>query len=105
VIAVTAIDASGRVYRRANRGDYIAFAAPGVRVQSRYVPGLSGTSFAAPVVAAEIARRMSLNPAMDLPAVLVGLRQDARDLGAPGRDPIYGWGEVVRPQLVTRATR
>src|SRR5262249_39635293 len=36
VIAVTAVDQTGAVFPGANRGDYIAFAAPGVRI---WVPG------------------------------------------------------------------
>jgi subtilisin family serine protease len=52
VIAVTAVDQQGAVFAEANRGSYIAFAAPGVRIwvpatdgQGRYE---TGTSFAAP---------------------------------------------------------
>jgi len=52
VIAVTAVDRDGAVFPEANRGDYIAFAAPGVSI---WVPGpdgegryQTGTSFAAP---------------------------------------------------------
>src|SRR3546814_9491455 len=59
VLAVTAVDASLQPYRHANRGDYIDLAAPGVDVWSarrgqggRYN---SGTSFAAPFVAAAAA--------------------------------------------------
>ncbi|MGE0741132.1 MAG: S8 family serine peptidase [Hyphomonadaceae bacterium] len=97
-VAVTAVDSNNRIYARANRGDYISFAALGVRVQvqlrdeSRTV---SGTSFAAPVVAARLAeahRQPSTNGAR---AAIARLREQAVDLGQPGHDPIYGWGLVA----------
>jgi subtilisin family serine protease len=62
VISVTAVDARRSTYTRANRGTYIAIAAPGVDVwiptsneagKGKY---MSGTSFAAPFVTAAIAR-------------------------------------------------
>lgn len=109
VVAVTAIDDRDQVYRRANRGPYISFAAPGVNVVS--VAGsydqrpVSGTSFAAPMVAALIAERLlsSSPPRGSKPAeaVLDALRHDARDLGPTGRDPIYGWGAVVPVHAAT----
>ncbi len=98
VTAVTAIDEQGQVYRRANRGDYIAFAARGVHIVSAYgapLPrSLSGTSFAAPVVAAAIGRKLAAMHTRDVHAALAALQAEAIDLGATGRDPIYGWGEI-----------
>jgi hypothetical protein len=105
VIAVTAVDENGEVYRRANRGDYIAFAARGVHVESAYESAtsktktVSGTSFAAPVVAAAIARR--LDGSAGIGGVIDSLKSEARDLGVPGRDAIYGWGELAIPQALT----
>jgi hypothetical protein len=92
-IAVAAVDSAGRPWPRSAAGAHIAFAAEGVQVTLPPPPGArprrwSGTSFAAPLVAATLARL----PAPDV-ALLVGLAQDA---GAPGRDPVYGWG-MVRP--------
>lgn len=109
VIAVTAVDEKGQIYRRANRGDYIAFAARGVRVISEYESAInsqktvSGTSFASPVVAAVIARRIA--GAAGLESVLASLKSEARDLGAPGRDAIYGWGEIDSPVALTLSSR
>ena len=109
VIAVTAVDENGQVYRRANRGDYIAFAARGVHVESEYESAtsktktVSGTSFASPVVAAAIARR--LEAGADVGGVIDSLKSEARDLGAPGRDAIYGWGELAIPQTLTANSR
>jgi minor extracellular protease Epr len=96
VIAVTAVDEQGRVYRRANRGGYIAFAAGGVHVENRYSKAssatVSGTSFAAPRVAAEIASRLAAQPRPEVQQVLDRLHSEAVDLGEAGRDPVYGWG-------------
>jgi subtilisin family serine protease len=109
VIAVTAVDENGQVYRRANRGDYIAFAARGVHVESEYESAtsksktVSGTSFAAPIVAAAIARR--LDGSAGVGGVIDSLKSEARDLGAPGRDAIYGWGELDVPQTLTANSR
>ena len=109
VIAVTAVDENGLVYRRANRGDYIAFAARGVHVESAYESAtskaktVSGTSFASPVVAAAIARR--LDGSAGISGVIDALKSEARDLGAPGRDAIYGWGELATPQTLTANSR
>ena len=98
VVAVTALDERGLLYRRAARGDHIQFAARGT-----YGPGqslvdtqtvLSGTSFAAPVVAAVAARQWRLAPSASREQVLSAMRSTAIDMGAPGRDPIYGWGAV-----------
>jgi hypothetical protein len=96
VIAVTALDERGLLYRRAARGDHIQFAARG-----SYAPGqsmvetdstIAGTSFAAPVVAAMAARHWRQSSQASREQVLGALRSDAIDMGAPGRDSLYGWG-------------
>jgi subtilisin family serine protease len=98
VIAVTAVDDRGRIYPRANRGDYIAFAALGVRVPVSYPAKdsafVSGTSFAAPAVTCELARRLAEPHEGGASAVLAELERDVDDLGARGRDPVFGWGRV-----------
>jgi minor extracellular protease Epr len=96
VIAVTAVDDQGRVYPRANRGRYISFAARGVRINTGYgklaAGTVTGTSFAAPQVSAELARRLE-QASDEASAVLIErLQREARDLGAPGRDVVFGWG-------------
>jgi hypothetical protein len=93
VVAVTAVDEHMVVYRTANRGDYVDFAAPGVDVpQSRQVQ--SGTSFAAPFVTAALAVLTSNRPDLDPSQAEAVLQTSALDLGAPGRDGVYGWGLV-----------
>lgn len=104
VVAVTAVGEDLRVYRGANRGRYIDFAAPGVDVQvvsakvaTRFE---SGTSFAAPFITAALAAARSSKTAS--PAELVqALQVTASDLGRPGRDTVFGWG-LVQAQDVCR---
>jgi subtilisin family serine protease len=96
VVAVTAVDAENRVYLGANRGPQIAFSALGVGVEAAVDDGayeeVSGTSFAAPIVAAELALKSS-SPAAAAHAV-ADLSTHVIDLGAPGRDVVYGYGLV-----------
>jgi minor extracellular protease Epr len=101
VVGVTAVDANGRIYRRANRGDYVDFAAFGVRVPVDAGDGrieyVSGTSYAAPLVAAAVARRYRAPHPGDAPAEVTVLRGRAVDMGDRGRDPVFGWGLVPPP--------
>ena len=99
-VAVTAIDSTGHAYRRANRGDYVDFAAAGVdlpvEVGDTQVT-VTGTSFAAPIVAARIASLLHEPSPSEARRVLQSLRKSAVDLGAPGRDPVFGWGAISTP--------
>lgn len=101
VIGVTAVDAGGRVYRRANRGEYVDFAAFGVRVPVDAGAGrtdyVTGTSYAAPLVAAIVARRYRAARPGDAGTEVGALRGRAVDLGDRGRDPVYGWGLLPPP--------
>jgi hypothetical protein len=56
VVGVTAIDAAGRVYALASTGSHVDVSAPGVDVSVAALSGrttVSGTSYAAPVIAAQ----------------------------------------------------
>jgi subtilisin family serine protease len=94
VIAVTAVDRNGNVYRRAAQGPYVDIAAPGVEVWAaasvRGARPKTGTSFAAPFVTA--AAYVLL--AADVPAdqVEAQLAASATDLGEAGRDEVFGNG-------------
>jgi hypothetical protein len=97
VIAVTAIDANKKTYQRANRGSYVAIAAPGVEVwlpiaasggKGKY---MSGTSFASPFVAAAVAQQIAASAANTASAqvsstYLQNLCGKASNLGAPGTE-------------------
>ncbi len=98
VLTVTAVDAAGRVYRRAGRGPHIDLAAPGVEVWTaasiRGVRPKTGTSFAAPFATAAAAMLMSARPQMRIAEVKAFLRETALDLGEKGPDEIFGAGLV-----------
>ena len=95
-VAVSAVDQRGRPWARSASGPHIAFAAHGVEVTlgAGGAPGRrwSGTSFAAPLVAAALATIPEEGPER-----IERLAAIARDAGAPGRDPVYGWGVVEPP--------
>ncbi len=96
VIAVTAVDHDGRIYRYANHGSYIAVAARGVDVVAARAEGgfatFAGTSFATPHVTGWISRcRLSGKEPRDCTQ---DLRRSARDLGPTGFDPTYGYGLI-----------
>ena len=96
VVAVTATDDRGRAFRLANRGEYVDIAAPGVNIRHAQAGGgfaaSSGTSYAVPfvTVAAALLLQSTAEPALMLDA----LYASARDIGAPGRDQIYGYGQL-----------
>jgi subtilisin family serine protease len=98
VIAVSATDAQDRLFAASNRGGYIAIAAPGVDI---FLPApdekyqmTSGTSFSAAYVSGLVALMLERNPALKPDEVRAILLKTARDLGAPGRDDLFGAGEA-----------
>lgn len=101
VIAVTAVDRQGGIYRRAIRGGHIDLAAPGVEVwTAASVSGArtkTGTSFAAPFVSAAAALILQHEPGLSPAEVRRRLNGSARDLGSAGRDEIFGHGLVIPP--------
>ncbi len=107
VIAVTAIGTDRTVYRHANRGPYIEFAAPGVRLWTAVPDGgkfQSGTSFATPFVSTLAGLAVMAGEAADPDRIRAVLQRDTVDLGTPGRDTVYGWGLIgARPDCSARA--
>jgi hypothetical protein len=107
VIAVTATDAEDKLFPGANRGDYVAVAAPGVDVlaaepEGRYAFS-SGTSIAAAHVSGLVALLLEKRPDLDLEGVRKLLSDSAIDLGAKGRDPLFGAGRIDVPAALARA--
>ncbi|MBO9447378.1 S8 family serine peptidase [Ruegeria sp. R14_0] len=96
VLAVTAVDARTRIYRKAQRGPHIDLTAPGVNMLSatsiRGARLKSGTSFAVPFVTAAVAIMLSQDGALSPDQVRERLRSTAQDLGAPGADEVFGHG-------------
>lgn len=101
VLAVAAVDVRSRPFRQSARGEHIAFAGPGVGLIVAAPGGgtriVDGTSFAAPFVTAAFAAAIQDRTAPPASAPAQRLQSLAKDLGAPGRDPIFGWGLVQFP--------
>lgn len=101
VLAVTAVDRNLRVYAKANQGAYVRIAAPGVAIWTAgdETKGQfrDGTSFAAPYATAALAllhqQQAQLTPAQRVAALTAA----SRDLGAAGRDAVYGSGLLQLP--------
>jgi hypothetical protein len=105
VIAVSGTDAQDKLFTASNRGNYIAIAAPGADI---FLPApdekyqiTSGTSFSAAYVSGIAALVMERNPALKPNDVRAILTKTARDLGAPGRDDLFGAGEADAFAAVT----
>jgi subtilisin family serine protease len=99
VIAVTATDSRDAIFPGANRGNYIAVAAPGVDVFAPAPDGTyqltTGTSVAAAEVSGIAALLIERNPALTPAAVRKILMDTAKHLGPKaGRDPNFGAGLV-----------
>jgi subtilisin family serine protease len=96
VIAVTAVDSGGTVYRRAIRGAHVEIAAPGVEVwTAASVKGArwkTGASFAAPYVTAAVALWLQHDPMLTPEEIRARLTGSAGDLGPDGVDETYGYG-------------
>lgn len=98
VVGVTGVDTRHRVLIEAGRGKQVDFAALGADVRAaakapdQYAL-VRGTSFAAPLVAAMLVEFQSPDLALR-EQLLLRLGGEARDLGKPGRDDVYGAGEL-----------
>ncbi|MCI2262665.1 S8 family serine peptidase [Xanthomonas indica] len=106
VIGVTAVDARARVLPEAGRGPQVAFAAVGELIaaapQGRWQKQ-RGTSFAAPLVARLAAQALTQPNPQAAAQVRAQLLAQARDLGAPGTDPVYGAGLLGADLALQRA--
>ena len=105
VIAVSGTDAQEKLFTASNRGNHIAIAAPGADI---FLPApdekyqiTSGTSFSAAYISGVAALLLERNPALkpgDVRAILI---KTASDLGAPGRDDLFGAGKADAFAAVT----
>jgi subtilisin family serine protease len=102
-----------------NTGAALDVMAPGAGVLSTYscrAPGancreslnwyawMSGTSMSAPHVAGAAALILQADPSLAPAEVKLILESTARDLGAVGRDDLYGWGVIDVEAAVAAAT-
>lgn len=108
-LAVGAVDKDGRVCQFSSRGKEIVVAAPGQDITSTWLSNgyatVSGTSMAAPFVAGVLALWASDAKAnkkkLNHSEAVRALAETCRDVGAPGRDPEYGWGLMNPSSLIT----
>ncbi len=95
VMGVTAIDRNSRIYRRAQPGVHVDFAAPGVALtlpgEADAAASRSGTSFAVPFLVAMASQTLK-NQQITREQWRQGQQIKLEDLGAPGRDDVFGWG-------------
>ncbi|OAJ73416.1 peptidase S8 [Brevibacillus sp. SKDU10] len=98
VIGVSAVDQDENLAEFSNYGKTVSVVAPGVDIPSTYIykdyAALSGTSMACPHVAAVASLIRSVNPSLSNKQVRQILEKTATDLGAPGRDSLYGYGYI-----------
>jgi subtilisin family serine protease len=104
VIAVTATDADDKLFAMANRGAYVAVAAPGVDILMPSPGGgywvSTGTSMAAAYVSGVAALVLERQPRFDGEALRKLLAATARDLGPKGRDDQFGAGLIDAYQAI-----
>lgn len=108
---VLAVAGTSRDQQRAgfsNWGDHVSVAAPGTNILVTHGGSHragSGTSLAAPQVAGVAALVLSRNQGLSAGQVRDVIQTTAEDLGNPGWDPFYGFGQVNAYQAVLRAQR
>lgn len=107
VFAVSATDANQKRASFSNYGNYVDVVAPGTSIASTYpnnqYAALSGTSMACPHVSALAALIRSVNPSLKNTEVYDIMRQSVVDLGTPGKDMYYGYGEIDVAQALALA--
>ncbi|MDX6669073.1 MAG: hypothetical protein QOK04_2453 [Solirubrobacteraceae bacterium] len=98
VVSVAAVDDSGRHAGFSNANNDVEIAAPGVNVLSTKRGGgyvrFSGTSMASPHAAGVAALIWDAHRRSDASAIRARLDAAVGDLGAPGRDPEFGFGLI-----------
>lgn len=98
VISVGAVNYYKKIAEFSNYGDNIDVVAPGVNIASTYpkfdYASLSGTSMACPHVTGLAALIRSIKPNLKNTEIAKIIKETATDLGYPGKDKYYGYGEI-----------
>lgn len=106
LIAVSATDEWDNRTSWSSYGNFVSLSAPGITYTTRtggsYGQAM-GTSFSSPLAAGVAAVVMSANPSLSGAQVEKLLFSTAADLGAAGRDNIYGYGRVDAAAAVKAA--
>jgi Subtilase family len=112
VVGVTAVDAHQRALLEACRGRQVKFSAPGADMSAanpaQSYAVVRGTSFASPIVAGLLAEAVREPDKAAAQRAVADLATHAIDLGAPGPDPVYGFGLVggdLHPELALVGNR
>jgi subtilisin family serine protease len=105
VIAVTATDKDDKLFANANRGRYLAVAAPGVDIIA-LAPGdkiqfATGTSIAAAHVSGIAALLLEYDPSLKPSDIRAALIATAKQIGPPKPDSDFGAGLVSAYRAVT----
>lgn len=98
VIAVSATDSNDSLASFSSIGAQVELAAPGVGILSTWKGGgyntISGTSMATPHVSGVAALAIQRNPLLNNVEIRALLQSTADDLGAVGKDNLFGYGLV-----------
>jgi subtilisin family serine protease len=96
VIAVSATDGDDNLLEQSNRGNHIAITAPGSQIMVAIPDGgyevSSGTSYSAAEISGIIALMIERKPGLTPDQARGVLMATAKDIGPPGRDPMFGAG-------------
>ncbi len=106
VIAVPAVDATGRHLYFSNRGPAADISAPGYGItaagQDNKTELFSGTSAAAPLISGAIAAVMSTDPSLTAADAEEIIKEYSDDGGKPGPDDEYGVGHIDMDRVLNR---
>lgn len=84
------------IWSSSNFGDSLDFVNDGQNVKGMQADGsfatINGTSFSAPLGTGTVANIVALDTSLTNDDVREILKEGAKDLGATGFDPVYGWG-------------
>lgn len=98
VIVLSATDQNDVKASWSSSGSYVDLSAPGASIYTTVAGGgyaaVSGTSFSAPLTAGVVALMMSAKPGLTPVQIEDLLFTTAFDLGASGKDKLYGYGRV-----------
>jgi hypothetical protein len=107
LVIVSATDSNDARASFSSWGSFVSLSAPGTYIwttnNSLGYSQWQGTSFSAPVVAGVAALMMSARPDLSGDQIKSLMYSTAVDLGAAGRDPIFGYGRVNAAAAVQAA--
>ncbi|HEU4374232.1 MAG TPA: S8 family serine peptidase [Telluria sp.] len=107
MIVVSATDSSDAKASWSSYGGFVALSAPGAVIWTTSRGGIyqswSGTSFASPLTAGLAAAMMAAGPNLSAAQIEQLMYSTSVDLGATGRDPLYGYGRINATAAVTAA--